>query len=55
VALSWKNKPQGSAVSFLTLYCCIPSKHIKLNILCKGKLTKACGFGGLVKVHSKEL
>jgi len=27
----------------------------KSQLLCKGKVTNACGLGGLFKLHSKEL
>jgi hypothetical protein len=29
--------------------------NVKFILLCTGKLTKACGLGGLLMAHSKEL
>jgi len=29
--------------------------NLKLQLLCSGKVIKACGLGGLFKLHSKEL
>jgi hypothetical protein len=43
-------------IRFLRVNFFIIISRIELKIpLCKGKLTNACGFGGLFKLHSSEL